>query len=87
MRTVNDVRERVRAEYLEMPGLHLTIEQVQRLCGIERRMCAAVLEGLVDEHFLCVKPNGAYARAWEGYRPHPARAATRPAQIVGRKAS
>jgi len=87
MLTVNDVRERVRAEYLEMPGLNLTIAQVQRLCGIERRMCATVLEGLVEEHFLCVKPNGAYARAFEGYRPHPAKTTTRPAQIVGRKAS
>jgi hypothetical protein len=29
------VSERLRAEYLEMPGLKLRIEQVQRLCGIE----------------------------------------------------
>jgi hypothetical protein len=28
------VLERLRAEYLEMPGLKLRIEQVQRLCGI-----------------------------------------------------
>ena len=29
------VLERLRGEYLEMPGMKLTIEQVQRLCGIE----------------------------------------------------
>jgi hypothetical protein len=86
MRTVDDVRERVRAEYLEMPGLHLTIDQVQRLCGIERRMCTTVLDHLVEEHFLCVKPNGAYARAWEGFRPRIAKAA-RHALITGRRAS
>ena len=38
-----DVLERLRAEYLEMPGLRLKVEQVQRLCGIERMMCKAVL--------------------------------------------
>ena len=41
-----------------MPGLHLTVDQVQRLCGIERPLCTKVLDGLVEEHFLCVKPNG-----------------------------
>ncbi|HJZ72062.1 MAG TPA: hypothetical protein VKE51_09980 [Vicinamibacterales bacterium] len=89
MRTVDDARERVRAEYLEMPGLHLTIDQVQRLCGIERRTCTTVLEGLVEERFLCVKPNGAYARAWDGYRPRSAKATTtaRQAAITGRRAS
>jgi hypothetical protein len=75
MRTVDEVRERVRAEYLEMPGLQLTIDQVQRLCGIDRRVCRTVLDGLVAELFLCVKPNGAYARAWDGHHPHPAQAA------------
>lgn len=85
MRTVDDVRERVRAEYLEMPGLHLTIDQVQRLCGIERPICTTVLDGLVEERFLCVKPNGAYARAWEGYRARAAKATRH--LITGLKAS
>jgi hypothetical protein len=87
MRTVDDARERVRAEYLEMPGLHLTIDQVQRLCGIERRTCTTVLDNLVEEHFLCVKPNGAYARAWEAYRARAAKAITPRPPITGRKAS
>jgi hypothetical protein len=86
MRTVDNVRERVRAEYLEMPGLNLTLDQVQRLCGIERPMCRTVLDGLVEERFLCVKPNGAYARAFEGFRPKPAKAAVQ-AAVTGRKAS
>ena len=30
---------RVRAEYLEMPGLRLTPEQAGRLCGVERALC------------------------------------------------
>jgi hypothetical protein len=68
---------RIRAEYLEMPGLRLTREQAQRLCGAERLLCQRVLDMLVDMKFLCVKPNGAYARLTDGAdgpRPQPAKA-------------
>jgi hypothetical protein len=41
------VLERLRAEYLEMPGLKLRIEQVQRLCGIEQTRCKLILDALV----------------------------------------
>ena len=48
MKTIQDVIERMRAEYLEMPGLRLTSEQAQRLCGVERTVCQLVLDGLID---------------------------------------
>jgi len=35
VRTLQTVTERLRAEFMEMPGLRLTSEQVQRLCGME----------------------------------------------------
>jgi hypothetical protein len=63
--------ERIRAEYLEMPGLRLTVDQAQRLCGVERATCQAVFDALVRAHFLCVKPNGAYARLTEGASVRP----------------
>ena len=53
---------RLRAEYLEMPGLQLTQGQVQRLCGLERAVCERVLDTLVDRRFLSLKANGTYAR-------------------------
>ena len=65
---------RLRAEFLEMPGLQLKSEQVQRLCGIERTMCQMVLDSLVDEQFLCVKAGGQYARRTEGHHPYAAKA-------------
>ena len=34
---------RVRAEYLEMPGLRLTPQQTGLLCGVERRCARACL--------------------------------------------
>jgi hypothetical protein len=73
----NMMLERIRAEFLEMPGLRLKPEQVQRLCGVERAPCQRVLETLVEMNFLCVKPDGAYARLTDGAdhpHPHPAKA-------------
>ena len=72
----NTVLERIRAEYLEMPGLRLTLEQAQRLCGVERTRCKTVLDSLVDARFLCVKADGVYARLTDGdvHRPRPAKA-------------
>ena len=67
---------RIRAEYVEMPGLQLTVEQAQRLCGVERALCQMVLDALTDVKFLWVKSNGTYARVTEGSeypRPQPAK--------------
>lgn len=68
--------ERLRAEYLEMPGLRLKLDQVQRLCGVERTLCKTVLDALVEARFLCVKSDGAYTRLTDGEvsRPRPAKA-------------
>jgi hypothetical protein len=65
----NTMLKRIRAEYLEMPGLRLTPEQAQRLCGVERVLCKMVLDALVDAKFLCVKSGGAYARLTDGDVP------------------
>lgn len=65
--TINrNVLTRLRAEYLEMPGLRLTTGQVQRFCGIERVMCQSVLDALVDVKFLCVNSDGTYVRSMDG---------------------
>ena len=68
--------ERIRAEYLEMPGLRLRAEQVQRLCGVERTMCQMVLDTLVETNFLSMKSDGTYARLMDGGMPR-----ARPAKV------
>lgn len=65
------VLERLRGEYLEMPGLRLRIEQVQRLCGIEQPMCTLALDALVKASFLCLNSDGTYTRLTEGSSPRP----------------
>ena len=67
MTTIEQVVDRVRAEYLEMPDLQLKAAQVQRLCGIERDVCAIVLDTLLGTKFLYVKPDGHYRRTSGGY--------------------
>jgi len=68
--------QRIRAEYLEMPGLRLTREQVERLCGVEHTVCQRVLDALVDAKFLCLKADGVYSRLTDGgyARPRAAKA-------------
>jgi len=53
--------ERLRAEYREMPGMRLKLEQVQRLCGIEQPLCIRVLAALVEAKFLQRGSDGTYA--------------------------
>ncbi len=53
----------IRAEYHEMPGLHLTRPQVQRLWNLEATMCDAVLEALAEARFLRRTHTGAYVKA------------------------
>ena len=43
-----------------MPDMRLTLEQVQRLCGIEPSLCKLALEALVEAKFLRLRSDGAY---------------------------
>jgi hypothetical protein len=58
-----DVLRRVKGEYLEMPGLRLTIAQAQRLWGLDRAVCDALLGALVEAKFLFRTRDGAFVRA------------------------
>ncbi len=54
--------DRIRAEYLEMPGLHLTSPQARRLLGLDEPTCQRLLERLVHTRFLRLSAAGAYVR-------------------------
>jgi hypothetical protein len=58
----DEVLRRVRGEYLEMPGLRLTSAQAQRLWGLDRVSCDALLGALVDSKFLFRTRDGAFVR-------------------------
>ena len=56
------VLNRIRAEFEEMPDMKLTSEQIQRLCGVNRSLCEAALESLVQTQFLSVTSDRRYMR-------------------------
>jgi hypothetical protein len=65
---IDEVLQRIQGEFVEMPGLRLTPEQAQRLWGLERDVCDALLGALVDAKFLAQTRDGAFVRM-EGASP------------------
>jgi len=63
-RATNDASlDRIRGEYLEMPGLSLTERQAQRLWGLDHEACKTLLEALLQTGFLRRTERGSYVRA------------------------
>jgi Fic family protein len=60
--TQNDILIRIKGEYNEMPGLRLTVPQVQRLWGIDRLTCDKALDSLVQSRFLHRTKEGHYIK-------------------------
>jgi hypothetical protein len=65
---IDDVLQRIQGEFVEMPGLRLTAAQAQRLWGLERDICDALLGALVDAKFLAQTRDGSFIRL-DGARP------------------
>ena len=65
---IDEALQRIQGEFVEMPGLRLTPAQAQRLWGLERDVCDALLGALVDAKFLAETRDGAFVRM-EGARP------------------
>jgi hypothetical protein len=57
-----DALRRVKAEYLEMPGLQLTPAQAARLWALDGRLCESVLTALVEARFLIRTRAAAFVR-------------------------
>lgn len=62
-REVHLLAHRVRAEFIEMPGLCLTLSQASRLWGLDPGACRDVIELLVGSAFLRWTPHGTITRA------------------------
>jgi len=70
MATENEgIREwtrRIRAEFMEMPGLALTRRQFKRLWILDAPLCDAVLDALLESGFLRRGRDDTYCRADSG---------------------
>ena len=59
---VENVVERIRAEFEEMPGLILTMPQASRFFGIDKDLTRSVMDQLVSSAYLRWTRDGAVAR-------------------------
>jgi len=57
-----DALRRAQADFLEMPGLKVTVAQAARLWSFDSALCTAVLSTLVDRRFLVRTRNESFAR-------------------------
>ena len=57
------VLERIRADYVEMPGLRVNAAQARRLWGLEPVVCDRALEVLQDRRFLKRLADGTFVRS------------------------
>jgi hypothetical protein len=60
--TIGDAVLRIRSEFVEMPGLQLTLAQARRLWNLDEHICKEMLDVLVDLQFLKKTQAGAYLR-------------------------
>ena len=58
-----DAARSIRDDYLALPGLSLTRNQVRRLYSLDAVVCDGVLAALVDVRFLLRTGDGRYVRA------------------------
>lgn len=58
----SDALQRVKGEFLEMPGLKVTEAQARRLWALDGDICHAVLTALVDAHFLVRTRHAGFTR-------------------------
>jgi hypothetical protein len=57
-----DLLNRAKQEYVEMPGLVLTVRQASRLWNLDAGVCHTLLSTLLREGFLSRTCDGAYLR-------------------------
>jgi hypothetical protein len=62
-RAAQDPLQIVRGEYLEIPGLRLTRNQLRQLWDLDDVLCDKILDALVAVRFLRPTAGGAFVRA------------------------
>jgi Fic family protein len=60
------ILQRICGEFLEMPGLRLTVPQARRLWGLDDRTCVDALKILQEQGFLQQTRDGRFTRSTDG---------------------
>lgn len=87
----DELLQRIRGEFMEMPGLRLTTRQAQRLWALDNTTCRRALDRLVESGFLRCTDGVHFLRRTEGTvtapPPQMAKASIRPDTFPHRSAS
>jgi hypothetical protein len=59
---LEDCVQRIRVEYLDLPGLSLTARQARRLWNLDSDTCQRVLDMMIRDNFLRRTPQAQYVR-------------------------
>ena len=65
---VEAVLTRIQGEFLDTPGLQLTIPQATRHFGLDGAVCEPVLRALAEARVLTVTPEGLFERFYPSCR-------------------
>lgn len=60
---VSELLKRIEAEYVEMPGLNLTLPQAQRLWTADRHTCQRAFDRLIARGVVRMTVRGRFVRA------------------------
>jgi hypothetical protein len=60
--TPHAARIRIQIEFIEMPGLKLTLAQIARLCDLPKDVCEPAIALLVTRGFLAGTADGSFLR-------------------------
>jgi hypothetical protein len=61
-RRIGDLLMRIEGEFLDVPGLRLTVSQAQRHFGVDEITCEAILDALADAGVLFKTADRVYGR-------------------------
>ena len=61
-RRIEHLLMRIEGEFLDVPGLRLTVSQAQRHFGVDEITCTAILDALVDAEVLFKTADRVYSR-------------------------
>jgi hypothetical protein len=59
---LSEALQRVRADFLEMPGLQVSLSQATRLWGLDATVCRVVLDSLVAVGFVVRTDKALFSR-------------------------
>ena len=60
--SIDEIIARLKNLFIEVPGTHLSLDEISRLAGVEQVRCEPILDALVSAGFLTRSRDGRFRR-------------------------